>query len=110
MTDQFQPIGSKRKRPHERVFKGKVWMLVWLTDYQPVWAWKQCLWLHQLVRNGWNQRCVDDGTTVRRSLCWSWCISVTDKQALERINNFEFCLNWFTLTVIKLWNLEYLFK
>ena len=44
MTDQFQPIGSKRKRPHERVFKGKVWMLVWSTDYQPVWALKQCLW------------------------------------------------------------------
>ena len=38
-----------------------------------------------IVRNGWNQRCVGNGNTARRSLSWSWCLNVTDKQALETI-------------------------
>ena len=36
LTDQFKTIGSKRKRPREKVFKGKVGILVCSTDYQPV--------------------------------------------------------------------------
>ena len=49
-----------------------------------------------IVCNGWNQICVDNGKTVSRFLCWPWCLNFTDKQGLETINNFEFCLTWFT--------------